>query len=96
MTNRDGEARSRERLARTLVYVVTTSSRTDMTSTGEGIDTLMVFVTHTYAWGNNEKRVALKGRHCRVVARGRMRSVLVEFGNGERVVTSERALRRAA
>jgi hypothetical protein len=45
-------------------------------------------MTHTYAWGNNETRAALKHRHCRVLVRGRRHSVLVEFENGERVVTS--------
>jgi hypothetical protein len=50
--------------------------------------------THIYAWGNNPRRAALKGRPCRIVARGsRLRSVLIEFENGERVVTSERAVR---
>lgn len=48
---------------------------------------------HVYAWGNNEKRAALKGRRCRILARGRMRSILVEFENGEKVVTSERAVK---
>lgn len=49
---------------------------------------------YVYAWGNNERRAELKGRRCRVLARGsRMRSVLVEFENGWRVITSERALR---
>ena len=61
-----------------------------------GSSRLVTVMTHTYAWGNNEKRASLKGRHCRVVANGRMRSVLVEFENGERVVTSQRALRRGA
>jgi hypothetical protein len=37
----------------------------------------------------------LKDRACVVVARGRMRTVLVEFlDTGERVTTSARALRR--
>lgn len=47
-----------------------------------------------YAWGNNERRAELKGRRCRIVARGtRMRSVELEFENGDRVITSERAVR---
>lgn len=46
-----------------------------------------------YAWGNNPKRATYKGRHCRVIARGAMQSVLIEFQNGERTVTSWRALR---
>ena len=48
-----------------------------------------------FAWGNNERRAQLKGRPCRILVRSsRMHSVLVEFPGGERVVTSERALRR--
>lgn len=51
-------------------------------------------MTHTYAWGNNEVRATLKGRQCRILARAtRMRSVLIEFDDGKRFVTSERALR---
>ena len=53
-------------------------------------------MTHLYVWGNNEKRAALKGRACRVLARGRMNSILVEFEDGERVVTSRYAVRRIA
>ena len=48
-----------------------------------------------YAWGNNEKRATYRARRCRIVARGRMGSVLVEFDNGERTVTSRWAVRKA-
>lgn len=49
---------------------------------------------YVYVWGNNEKRATLKGRPCRVVARGTtMRSVMVEFENGQREIVSYRALR---
>ena len=51
-------------------------------------------MTHTYAWGNNPKRAKLKGRKCKLLVSGKMGSVLVEFENGERVVTSRRALRK--
>lgn len=51
-------------------------------------------MTHTYAWGNNHRRAALKGRRCRILASGTMGTVLIEFANGERVTTSRRALRR--
>lgn len=47
-----------------------------------------------YVWGNNDKRASLKGRPCRIVARGQMRSVLAEFDNGQREVVSYRALRK--
>ena len=47
-----------------------------------------------YAWGNNERRAALKGRRCVVEARGALGTVLVRFlDTGERVTTSARALR---
>ena len=52
-------------------------------------------VVYDYAWGNNPRRAALKGRRCVVEARGRMGTVLVRFlDTGERVTTSHRALRR--
>ena len=51
-------------------------------------------LVHTlYAWRNNERRAALYGRRCRIVASGKMGTVLVEFENGERVTTSHRAVR---
>lgn len=50
---------------------------------------------YRYLWGNNEKRATLRGRICRVVARGAMNSALVEFvDNGQREVISRNALRR--
>ena len=48
-----------------------------------------------YRWGNNARRAELRGRRCRIVARGALGSVLVELEDGERVVTSRRAVRRA-
>lgn len=48
-----------------------------------------------FAWKNNPRRAELYRRRCRVVARGTMNSVLVEFENGERVVTSRNAVRKA-
>jgi hypothetical protein len=51
--------------------------------------------TYTFAWGNNPRRAELRGRRCRILARGRMGTVLVEFlDSGERVTCSFRALRR--
>jgi hypothetical protein len=37
-----------------------------------------------------------KGQRCRVLARGKMNSALVEFEDGFQVVTSRYAIRRAA
>ena len=50
---------------------------------------------YVYAWSNNPRRRELQGRQCRVLARGKMSTVLIEFvDTGERVTTSSRALRR--
>jgi hypothetical protein len=49
-------------------------------------------VTHTYRWG--KYRPEWKGRSCRVLARGKLNSVLIQFENGERAVTSRYAIRR--
>lgn len=50
-------------------------------------------LTHEYSWGNNAKREKLKGRMCRILSRGAMRSVMVEFEDGQREIVSYRALR---
>lgn len=48
-----------------------------------------------YVWGNNGVRKELKGKRCRVLHRGaRLHSVLVEFEDGQRVITSARAIRK--
>ena len=49
---------------------------------------------YIYSWGNNPVRARLKGKECRVLARGKMNSALVEFENGEKQVISRNALRR--
>lgn len=49
-----------------------------------------------YVWGNNAKRATMKGRACRVLARGRMNSVLIEFTDtGQQEIVSRYAVRRA-
>lgn len=50
-------------------------------------------MTHIFGWGNNPKRATMKGRPCRVIARGTMRSVLIEFADGQREIVSYRSLR---
>ncbi len=47
-----------------------------------------------YAWKNNSKRATLYQRSCRIVARGALNSVLIEFENGQREVVSRNAVRR--
>lgn len=50
---------------------------------------------YRYPWKNNVKRATMYGRVFRVVARGAMNSVLIEFSdNGQREVTSRNALRK--
>lgn len=49
---------------------------------------------HVWYW---RKRLGdWKGQRCRVVTRGAMNSILVEFPDGHRVVTSRYAVRRAS
>lgn len=47
-----------------------------------------------YTWGNNPKRQTMKGRACRVIARGRMNSCLIELDNGQREIVSRYSVRR--
>ncbi len=50
---------------------------------------------YIYRWGNNPARVKLKGRKCRVLARGSMNSCMVKFlDTGERQIISRNALRK--
>jgi hypothetical protein len=50
---------------------------------------------YVYAWGNNPKRATMKGRACRLLSTMALGSVYIQFiDNGQREVTSRRALRR--
>jgi hypothetical protein len=49
---------------------------------------------HVWFW--RSRLPERKGEACRVLARGAMNSVLVEFGDGRRVVASRWAVRRLA
>lgn len=49
----------------------------------------------THVWWWRSKLGDRKGEPCRVLARGTMNSILVEFEDGYRVVTSRYAVRRA-
>lgn len=59
-------------------------------------------LTHYYAWRNNlalglrpcPKRITLHRRLCRILARGKMNSVLIEFADGQRECVSRNAVRR--
>jgi len=52
-------------------------------------------VTHTYFW-HRPPGASRKGQPCRLVASGRKGSVLLEFEDGWRMVTSRRAIRKIA
>jgi hypothetical protein len=49
---------------------------------------------YRYAWGNNPKRAKMKNRVCRLLAVGKMGSALIEFADGQKEITSRRALRK--
>ena len=51
-------------------------------------------MTHRYVWGNNPTRALFKGRRCKVLVAGKMNTVILEFEDGVRLVTSRRALRK--
>ncbi len=48
---------------------------------------------HVWYW--RSRLPERKGEHCRVLARGRMNTILVEFPDGYRVTTSRHAVRKA-
>lgn len=47
--------------------------------------------TYIYHWN----RQGRKGQRCRLLARGKMNSILVEFEDGYQMITSGNAIRRA-
>lgn len=47
-----------------------------------------------YAWRNNSKRLTLYRRHCRIVARLKFNSLIIEFESGQRECVSRNAVRR--
>jgi len=51
---------------------------------------------YAYHWKNTPEREKLFGKRCRVVTMGGgLRTVLIEFEDGNRMVVSQRAIRRA-
>ena len=57
---------------------------------------VQVMLPYRFVWRNNSRRAQLYNRHCRIVTRGRMNTILVEFEDGTRVTTSGNALRKIA
>ncbi|HEV2131804.1 MAG TPA: hypothetical protein VGR27_11905 [Longimicrobiaceae bacterium] len=53
----------------------------------------MAAFDHLWYW--RSRLPARKGERCRVLARGRMNTILVEFLDGFRVTTSRHAVRKA-
>lgn len=51
--------------------------------------------SYPYEWFWKKKLPERKGQRCRVVARGNMNSILVEFMDGFKVLTSRFAVRKA-
>jgi len=48
-----------------------------------------------FAWGNNSKRKMMKGRFCKVLARGKKNSIMIEFvDNGQREIVSRNSIRK--
>jgi len=47
-----------------------------------------------YYWGNNEKRITMKGRRCKVNARGKKNSIEIEFKNGQKEIVSRNSIRK--
>lgn len=52
-------------------------------------------MTYPYRWRVRTRLPWMFGRRCRVLARGKMNSCLVEFACGWRVVTSRNYIRKA-
>jgi len=48
---------------------------------------------YIYYWGNNEKRLTLKNRKCRILKVGKKNTIMIEFENGDKEFVSRRALR---
>ncbi len=48
---------------------------------------------YRYCWGNNLKRQTMKGRTCKVIARGRMNSIMIQFENGQKECVSRNSVR---
>jgi hypothetical protein len=47
-----------------------------------------------YAWKNNPKRKTMYKRSCKVLARGKMNSALIEFENGQKEIVSRNSVRK--
>ena len=49
---------------------------------------------YKFMWGNNPKRLTMKGRHCKVIAYGAKNSICIEFiDNNQREIVSRNSVR---
>jgi len=49
-----------------------------------GISEMTDETIYVFCWGNNSKRASMKGRKCRILARGKKNSCSIEFlDNGQ-------------
>ena len=52
-------------------------------------------MNYIYWWTNSAKRMTMKNRICKVIARGKMNSILIEFlDNGQREIVSANSIRK--
>ena len=58
-------------------------------------DAMTCWAQFDHVWFWRSRLPERKGERCRVLARGRMNSILVEFTDGYRTITSRYAVRRA-
>lgn len=66
-------------------------------SLSKGFSAIVMSRIYEYRWGNNPKRLEMKGRKCVLLKSLRMGSAIIQFvDNGQIDVTSSRALRRVA
>ena len=54
----------------------------------------MTAYPYIFNWGNNSKRATMKGRKCKVNARGKMNSMEIEFEDGQKEIVSRNSIRR--
>ena len=69
----------------------------DLILTRTGRTKTMEEQLYKFCWGNNSERAKMKGRVCRVLARGKMNSCMIEFIDGEEpksACVSRNALRK--
>ena len=59
------------------------------------IDEVMKYqYPYVYAWGNNEKRSRLIGQKCRIISKGKLNSIFVEFEDRQKEIISGNAIRK--